>query len=250
LRKFFDPSPSLVTPADLVRAITGRKAKDLALPRRAVITFDNGGLRRLLQLRASPATPLKAWSRFRTIYKIEGTETVITRCCFGGPNVATLVEELSAFGVGEIILWGYCGGIGESTRMGSVILVEAGLREEGVSYHYMKTSDPLVPSNWYNPWRKSAATRDFLVGRIWSCDAIYRETAGKVEKVAKVGIVGVEMEVASFYAVCRFLGVKGVAFLVVSDLLRDGKWTPGFFGKECKSGTEKIVRFIAEEGVV
>lgn len=262
LKKFFDASSPLLNPADLVVAFTKRKPDELALPSRAIITFDSGDLKRILSARKHRL--IDEWTPFRWIYWIDGSDTVVTKSYFGGPNVAALVEELSAFGVKEFIVWGYCGGIGEAINVGDVIIAKGALREDGTSYHYLDdresqslpsspfdkrgqvgfSSDDFVYTDWFDQWTREAKGRGFQEGLIWSCDAIYRETRDKVLNYGKMGISAVEMEVASFYAVCKFKDLKGIAFLVVSDSLKDNRWTPGFHTKPFRQGVKKMVEFM------
>jgi len=86
-----------------------------------------------------------------------------------------------------------------------------------------------------------------LDGIIWSCDAIYRETEKKIEGYNRKGILAVEMEVASFYSVCKYRGVKAIAFVVVSDLLINGIWKGGFHDGSFKRGAKRLFDFIIEK---
>jgi len=64
-------------------------------------------------------------------------------------------------------------------------------------------------------------------------------------------VLGVEMEVASFYAVCRAKGLRAAAFLVVSDLFRkDGTWIPGFFMPEFSKGAKQLGLFLREQAII
>jgi uridine phosphorylase len=215
LKRFFDSSPPLLKPTDTVFTFTGKSREELLLPLRAIIVFDMADLKRVVG--RTGAVQVSAWSGFRPLYRPEGKNTVITRSYFGGPNVAALVEELSAFGVKEFVLWGYCGGIRAGLDIGSIILAQGALREDGVSYHYLEDEDPFIYSDWFNVWKNVSHGQDFHHGTVWSSDAIFRETENKVTRFQEMGILGVEMEVASFYAVCKYIGAKCIAFLVVSD---------------------------------
>lgn len=236
-----------MNPVDLVVTFTKKKPEALALPKRAVIVFDAGDLRRLLSKKKH--RPIDAWARFRWIYRIEESDTVITKSYFGGPNVAAVVEELSSFGVREIVLWGYCGGIEKDIGLGDTIVAKGAIREDGVSYHYTEDEDAFVYANWLDEWQEKAKRWGFREGLIWSCDALYRETQGKITEYRAQGVSAVEMEVASFYTVCTHRKVKGIAFLVVSDLFREMKWTPGFHTKPFGAGVKKLHEFMMEEVV-
>jgi uridine phosphorylase len=253
LKKLFDNSPPLLNPADLVRTFTKRTREELSLPARAIIVFSIGDLKRILAGRSHNL--VDTWTRFRQLYAIEGTDTIIVHSSFGGPNIAALVEELSSFGVREFIIWGYCGGIGKTVSLGNIIIAEGALREDGVSHHYIKDTDgedrdSFIYTDWLDEWEEKVEGRGFHRGLIWSCDAIYRETKDKVIKYRNMGISAVEMEAASFYAVCKYREVKGIAFLVVSDLLNDKGWTPGFHTKPFNQGVKKLFDFMMEQVVV
>ena len=73
MRQFFDSSPPLLLPADLVRTFTGKKAEDLALPKRAIIVVSSTDLRSLRQNLS--AGLLDTWAPFRRIYRLGEKET-------------------------------------------------------------------------------------------------------------------------------------------------------------------------------
>jgi uridine phosphorylase len=250
LKKLFDHSQPLLNPVDLVLTFAKKTSEELALPGRAIIVFSVGDLKRILAGRNHKL--IDAWARFRRLYLIEGTGTIVLNSSFGGPNIAAVVEELSSFGVREFIIWGYCGGMGKSINIGDIIFARGALREDGVSHHYIKGSadgedtDNFIYTDWLDEWEGQAKNRGFHKGLIWSCDAIYRETKDKFIKYRNMGISAVEMEAASFYAVCKYRGVRGIAFLVVSDLLDDKGWTPGFHTTHFDQGVKKMLEFIME----
>ncbi len=149
------------------------------LPQRAVITFSDADLRKMTNWKGS--TAVQAWVPFRALHHLTGTRTIVTRSSFGGPNVAALVEELCAFGVREFVLWGYCGGIAKDSRIGDLYLARGAIREDGISHHYLEDEGDYVSSNWIGDWMSAGEAEGFRVADIWSIDAIYRETEGKIE---------------------------------------------------------------------
>jgi len=244
LKRFFDPSRVLLLPSDIVTSFTGKSAQALSLPQRAVIVFSNGDLNRLMKQRT--ITVKEEWQPFRTIYRVEGTSTVITVCSIGGPNIAALVEELSAFGMNECVLWGYCGALRDDINVGDVVVVRRALREEGVSFHYLDEETDFIESSWCGEWASAKDDYGFREGTVWSCDALYRETEEKISRYGTQGILGVEMETASFYAVCRHKGIKGIAFLVVSDIFHHKRWKSGFRTKPFKEGVKRLTGFMLD----
>ncbi len=241
MKSFFDPSLAVLNPRDIVCAFTRKTPGQLALPGRALIVFTPGDLSGLVRdLRLSPVAN---WRAFRQLYVTATGGTVVTRSHFGGPAIAALVEELSAFGVAEFCLWGYCGGIALDLAVGDGLLAVAAMREDGISYHYLEEENDIIESEWASTWGSRAEAAGFRSGVIWSSDAIYRETADKITAYKARGILGVEMEVASFYAVCRHRRLRGVAFLVVSDLLTPEHWTGGFGSGPLKAGARNMADF-------
>jgi uridine phosphorylase len=232
----------VLTPADLVLALTGSAPEALLLPHRAIIVFTPADLGQLV--RETKAEPMPVWHPFKRLYRPRGKETILARSRIGGPAVAALVEELAAFRVREFCLCGYCGGIGADVRVGDVILATAAFREEGVSSHYLENEDELVGSEWATQWELPSKKARILAGPVWTCDALYRETAKKVARYAERGALGVEMEVASFYAVCKQKDLKAAAFLVVSDLVRPDGWESGFKSTQLQKGTARLLTYV------
>ncbi|MCX8021302.1 MAG: nucleoside phosphorylase [Syntrophorhabdaceae bacterium] len=232
--------------------MTKRRDEELFLPDRAIVLFTKGDMDLLLKTKRH--AQIDAWSRFRKIYIFEDSLTIVTRVFYGGPNIGALVEELSAFGVREFILIGYCGGIDETLGVGDVILAKGALREDGLSYHYLPLKEGegelrIIESQWFDEWCVKVGHYPFYKGIVWSCDAIYRETKEKVERYRKEGILGVEMEVSSFYGVIKYKGLSGIAFLIVSDVFSGYNWAPGFNTEALRQGRERLIRFIYDEGI-
>lgn len=247
MKRFFDPSRAALDARSLVKTFTRKHDAELALPERVIITFSNGDLRRLTE-KAHTAAPIAAWQPFRTIYGLSPS-TAAVNSFFGGPNIAALVEELSSFGAGEFILWGYCGGISRSCKIGDLYIAGRALREDGISYHYLDDDDEFVSSEWAKEWSGIAEGAGLHCVDVWSTDALYRETNRKIADYSARGVAAVEMETASLYAVCRAKGLKGVAFLIVSDLINEGEWQAGFHTRPFKEGVKSMARFMADHAI-
>ncbi len=58
-----------------------------------------------------------------------------------------------------------------------------------------------------------------VLGKVWTTDAIYRETKAKFDARKKEGCIAVEMELAGVQAVCDFYGWELYNFLVTGDVL-------------------------------
>ncbi|MBQ5797448.1 MAG: phosphorylase, partial [Firmicutes bacterium] len=102
----------------------------------------------------------------------------------------------------------------------------AALRDEGVSYHYLPASDEVSFGEVTDLVKETleAAGENVRLGKVWTTDAIYRETAVKMAKRKEQGCIAVDMESASALAVCKFRGVKFGQFFYTEDVLTEDNW--------------------------
>lgn len=145
----------------------------------------------------------------------------------GAPATAVAVEQVAARGVQRIVAVGLAGGLTADLSAGSVVLASRALRDEGTSYHYLP-AERYAHANAYLTGVLSAALADFAipnrVGATWTTDAPLRETAEEVAAYTAEGVLTVEMEAATLFAVGQALGVQTAAVLIVSDTLHSGRW--------------------------
>ena len=145
----------------------------------------------------------------------------------GGPLAAGLLEEIIALGVRKFIACGGCGVLRPEIAAGHPVVLNAAVRDEGISYHY------LPPGREAYPDRKAVAALEaacqamgieYRVGKSWTTDAIYRETPARRERRMAEGCDVVEMEAASFFAVAHFRGVTFGQVVYGGDLVIPEGW--------------------------
>ncbi|RPJ37875.1 MAG: hypothetical protein EHM27_11990, partial [Deltaproteobacteria bacterium] len=68
----------------------------------------------------------------------------------------------------------------------------------------------------------------WIAGRVWTTDAIFRETREKVSRYGQMDILAVEMEMAALFTVAVYRKISFGALMVVSDELAAPKWKTGF----------------------
>jgi nucleoside phosphorylase len=243
-----DRESSIIHPRELVQAITKRGAEELSLKKRAIVVFDATSLD--LLKKNTGARPNIYWFPYRKIFEIPQKNTFFVRSYPSSPNIAILAEEMWEFGSREMILFGLCGSIAEDVSIGDVVIVEGAICGEGTSFNYGVKRGSLIMSNWFEEWRKPAEDEGFITSYVWTTDGLYRETKRKIDHYRKKGATLVDMEVASFYAVCNYLNLKGIAFLLTSDRLTDPVWVPGFHSDEFTFGREKILRFLLNKSIL
>lgn len=171
----------------------------------------------------------------------------------GAPYGVMLLESLIARGADKIIVLGWCGALTPDLGIGDLILVDSALVDEGTSRHY-KVLDPDLPCAFPdNPLSDQLAAHLGSTGLsaqrcpVWTTDAIYRETPGKVTWFRDRGARAVEMECSALFAAAEFRNVSIAALLIVSDSLASGQWDPGFRHKIFKparqSACEAVMAF-------
>jgi uridine phosphorylase len=249
---FFDPqSEPLVTPGELVKNLTrcSLNAKPLQLEACALLCVIHQDLRAFV--RVFKGEQLEAWQGVRQIYRGQAGKGRVTIALTppGAPNCVTLAEELVAFGSKRILFVGYCGSLQAGVRSGDIICPTGAVREEGTSYHYLPPDVDVKPDQEILGIIRDCLERKKIPhhqGKIWTIDAIYRETKGKVKRYQKAGLLGVEMELAALFAfgMARQVAVGGL--LLVTDELTTEGWQPRFFSPHLKKGVRKARNAVAE----
>ena len=170
------------------------------------------------------AFPVKnAFGRvFDTYRYIEynGEKILLVYPTTGSAGAVCDVELLIASGIEKIVAFGTCGRLDKNIAQNTIILPTAAYREEGTSYHYLPESDEIAVNQHDLKAAKSifdAAGFTTIEGKIWTTDAVYRETAGKVKLMKERGCVGVDMELSALLALAEYRHIKFFEFLIGED---------------------------------
>lgn len=145
----------------------------------------------------------------------------------GAPLAAAFLEEAIALGCKKFIACGGAGVLASEIAMGHVVVPSVAVRDEGTSYHYLPPSreveaDPRGITAIETVLRRHDV--DYLVGKTWTTDAVYRETRERVQRRRSEGCLTVEMEAAAFFAVAKFRGVPVGQILYGGDDLGGAEW--------------------------
>lgn len=157
----------------------------------------------------------------------EYKNALIAISCLGGPAAANLMEELRVFGIDEFIAIGTAGCLEDSIK-DKIVIVDKAIRDEGLSYHYLKPSTYVHTNDCLNQEIVNYLTLkklDFIKSTTWTTDAYYRETTRKINMVKKLGAVAVEMECASWAAVAKYRKLKFSQMLYFSDIVKQEAWS-------------------------
>lgn len=149
----------------------------------------------------------------------------------GAPFATMLMEILIALGAKTLLALGYCGGIREELSIGDIVLPTLAYRDEGTSEHYLASGESTRPSaRVMEALEEQARSAGVPVkqGPVWTTDAIFRETAARLERFRAAGALAVEMEISALCAVAKLRRVEVGAVLVVTDAAPGIDWKTGY----------------------
>ena len=220
----FVPNPAaMINPSDYHSPIPG-------CPKVAVSCFERHTFERMAARleteeigRASCATieiPL-----YRAQY--QGKEVALFQSYVGASACAGMMEDFFAFGVEKVVLFGSCGVLDKSIANCGIIVPTSALRDEGTSFHYAPPGDEIVVNPKYRETFAqilAAHGCTWTEGKVWTTDAMYRETADKVRRRKAQGCVCVDMECSAVAALAQFRGKEVFHFFHGADSLDGEAW--------------------------
>ncbi len=163
------------------------------------------------------------------IYKtnLRGTDIALTMVDVGAPMSAAMLEDVYEQGVQTAIIFGTCGVLDSKIDDCSVIIPTSAVRDEGTSYHYAPPSDEIGVNEEYADVLCALLDRlkvKYTVGKVWTTDAFYRETAEKTKRRKESGCICVDMECSANSAVAKFRGKGLCQFFYAADNLDSEEW--------------------------
>lgn len=148
-------------------------------------------------------------------------EDILLVCPNTGGSASTIdMELLIASGIEKVVAFGTCGAMDKNIAKNTIIVPTSAVREEGVSYHYLPPSDEINQNRDSIKIMIEVFSRfgmKYLSGKVWTTDAVYRETANKLKMMQDNGCLAVDMELASLLAVAEFRHIDFAGFLVTDD---------------------------------
>jgi purine-nucleoside phosphorylase len=242
----FDTSTPHITPSDFLEYLCRREGfvpEQVALPPVLVATFQRAPYERLIAETRAEIPPVLQSTRSvggtgasgMTSLLVghlprTGQPVAVTRLSVGAPATALALETAVARGVQVILVCGSAGSLQPKHPVGSTVVVEAAEREDGTSHHYLPADEVVAADAAVTGTLREAACEVGLsptLGRSWTIDAPYRETAGAIGRHQAAGVAVVEMEAAAIFAVSRVRGARAGLIVAISDELFQ-PWNPGF----------------------
>ncbi len=163
------------------------------------------------------------------VYEMEfdGRRLALLHPGVGAPLAGAFIDELIALGCRAFIACGGAGVLARDLVVGHVVVPDSAVRDEGTSYHYLPPSREVSPSLAAVAAIEATLQRHnvpYLLGKTWTTDAFYRETAARVARRRAEGCLTVEMEAAALFAVGWFRGVTVGQLLYCGDDLSGDIW--------------------------
>jgi nucleoside phosphorylase len=149
-----------------------------------------------------------------SVHRYDDVPVGVAKPVLGAAACAMLVDAASRRGVRTIVGVGFCGGTSPHVGSGTVIAATTAVAADGVSAAYTPGVD-AVPASSALLARIGTA---LPTGPVHSVAAVHLEDQKLVDSCARTGILGLDMETASLYAVARSRGLDALALLVVSDV--------------------------------
>ena len=153
-------------------------------------------------------------------------------------------------GAKRFVVFGNCGVLNQQIRDCGIIIPTASVRDEGTSFHYAPPSDE-IPANPKYRGAFEAILRetgvDFTEGKVWTTDAFYRETRGKVALRKAQGCVCVDMECSALMALAQFRGIDVFEFFYAGDNLDREQWDPRSLSTHAKLDEKDRAAYLALE---
>ena len=180
--------------------------------------------------------------------EVDGRRLAVFHPGVGAPLAAAFMEELIALGCRKFIICGGAGVLDGGLGLGHIIVPATAVRDEGTSYHYLPPSREVAASADGVEAIEKVLQRDnvdYVIGKTWTTDGVYRETADKIRLRRAEGCITVEMESAAFFAVARFRGVIAAQILYGGDDVSSEEWDSRHWQQQA-SVREKIFWLAAE----
>ena len=98
------------------------------------------------------------------------------------------------------------GRVSPKLQIPSLVLATAAIRDEGTSFHYLPASRSVAaPLGLVEPLARELKGLGLPVykGTVWTTDAPYRETRQQIDQYGEEGVLAVEMQAASLFAVAQ-----------------------------------------------
>jgi len=243
---------SVFTPQALIEAVRAERGMTtVAVPEVCILEFDGDLTDRLVK--CNLVRNWETWACFHTpMFALDVNEMpcgIVPRA-IGGPFAVLVAEQLLASGAKVIIGLTSAGRVSRQLPIPSLVVATSAIRDEGTSYHYLPPANSVEAPAKLIPFLVRELGNLGLpvhTGTVWTTDAPYRETSQELEKYAQQGVLAVEMQAASLFALAA---ARNAAIGVVAHVSNAIDHTGEPFDKGPDADGIRILRAICSAGIV
>jgi uridine phosphorylase len=126
----------------------------------------------------------------------------------------------------NIIRIGTCGALDEKMQVGDLVVVDSVIRGDGVTPYYVDEKFITTPDKKLTDTLIEVAKgmgSQVYTGKVWTTDALLRETREVVEAKRKEGAIAVDMVSSCLLTISQLYNVKAASILAVSDNVITGE---------------------------
>jgi DeoD family purine-nucleoside phosphorylase len=152
----------------------------------------------------------------------DGKPLTIQSTGMGGPSAAIVIHELIELGARRLLRIGTCGGLQEALHLGDLVIATESIAADGTSRAFSAGERVAASHELLGAVRAAAGIGDDTCsvhpGPVVSTDVFY-DRRGLEREWRAAGVLAVEMEAATLFALAAVHDVQAAALLVVSDLV-------------------------------
>lgn len=141
---------------------------------------------------------------------------------FGSPMWAWVLEQLIAYGIKNFIYIGFFGKVNSKISDNKLFIIEKALKDEGTSYHYTKHSKWAYSDK--NLTKKLLSQEGTIASKIWTTDAMFKQTKNEINYANKNNIIGFDMETSALFSVAKTKKCNMASIQIESDSFINNKW--------------------------
>jgi len=193
----------------------------------------------------------REYRTFTGTYK--GVRISVTSTGIGCPSTAIAVEELANIGAECFIRIGSSAALREGIEIGDLLISTGSMKNEGTSRFYVPDCFPAVPDFELTRHLIDTARRmqpdlhaAVHTGICASDDSFYGESQEWIEKLAKLGIMNVEMESSAIFTVAMQRRLRAASVCAVSGNLVTGEVVYETENTRLADGWEREISVVLE----
>lgn len=191
---------------------------------------------------------LRGVQGYTGLYK--GVPVTVMAGGMGIPSISIYAHELfTEFNVENIIRVGSAGALQEGLTLGSVVAGMGACTDSNVTSQLELNANfaPIADFTLLETAVQNARKLNIpiAVGNIYSSDVFY-DPAGRAQRLAKLGVLAVEMEAAGLYVTAAKTGKRALTICSISDHVLTGE---AMSGKDRETAFTDMIRVALETAV-